>query len=69
MNDTELTELVASPATAQKETDKQLRELRKQIGGLGEKFGGFTKGLALPSMTEILTEKFGMEVVTPRVKV
>ena len=51
------------------ETDKQLRELGKQIGGLGEKFGGFTEGLALPSMTKILTEQFGMEVVTPRVKV
>ena len=56
-----------------KETDRQLRkqlkELGKQIGGLGEKFGGFTEGMALPSMTRILTETFGMEVVTPRVKV
>ena len=56
-----------------KETDRQLRkqlkELGKQIGGLGEKFGGFTEGMALPSMTKILTENFGMEVVTPRVKV
>jgi hypothetical protein len=51
------------------ETDKQLRELGKQIGGLGEKFGGFTEGLALPSMSKILTERFGMEVVTPRFKV
>ena len=83
MTDDELKELVASLAIAQKETDrqlqetglqlketdKQLRELGKQIGGLGEKFGGFTEGLALPSMTKILTEQFGMEVVTPRVKV
>jgi hypothetical protein len=52
-----------------KETDRQLRELGKQIGGLGEKFGGFTEGLALPSMSKILTERFGMEVVTPRFKV
>ena len=56
-----------------KETDRQLRkqlkELGKQIGGPGEKFGGFTEGMALPSMTKILTENFGMEVVTPRVKV
>ena len=76
MTDDELKELVASLAIAQKETDrqlqetdKQLRELGKQIGGLGEKFGGFTEGLALPSMTKILTEHFGMEVVTPLVKV
>lgn len=55
-----------------KETDRQLRnqlkELGKQIGGLGEKFGGFTEGMAFPSMTKILTEQFGMEVITPRVK-
>ena len=55
-----------------KETDRQLRkqlkELGKQIGGLGEKFGGFTEGMAFPSMAKILTEQFGMEVITPRVK-
>lgn len=55
-----------------KETDRQLRrqlkELGKQIGGLGEKFGGFTEGMAFPSMTKILSEQFGMEVITPRVK-
>ena len=69
MTDEELKELVASLAVAQRETDRQLKELGKQIGGLGEKFGGFTEGMALPSMTKILTENFGMEVVTPRVKV
>ncbi len=56
-----------------KETDqqlrKQLKELGKQIGGLGAKFGGFTEGMAFPAMSKILTEEFGMEVVTPRVKV
>ncbi|MDT8406639.1 MAG: DUF3782 domain-containing protein [Methylococcales bacterium] len=56
-----------------KETDRQLRrqlkELGKQIGSLGEKFGGFTEGMAFPSMSKILTEQFGMEVITPRVKV
>ncbi len=55
-----------------KETNRQLRkqiqELGKQIGGLGEKFGGFTEGMAFPSMTKILSEQFGMEVITPRVK-
>ena len=56
-----------------KETDRQLRrqlrELGAQIGGLGRKFGGFTEGMAFPSMSKILTEQFGMEVVTPRFKV
>jgi len=52
-----------------KQTDKQLKELGKQIGGLGEKFGSFTEGLALPSMTKILTDRFGMEVISPSVRV
>lgn len=51
------------------ETDKQLKELGKQIGGLGEKFGSFTEGLALPSMEKILRERFGMEVISPSVRV
>lgn len=52
-----------------KDTDRQLKELGKQIGGLGEKFGSFTEGLALPSMSKILSERFGMEVVSPSVRV
>jgi hypothetical protein len=52
-----------------RETGKQLKELGKQIGGLGAKFGSFTEGMAFPSMTKILTERFGMEVVTPSVRV
>lgn len=50
-------------------TDRQLKELGKQIGGLGEKFGSFTEGLALPSMERLLRERFGMEVVSPSVRV
>ena len=41
----------------------------KQIGGLGEKFGGFKESMVLPSKIKILNENSGMEVVTPRVKV
>lgn len=51
------------------ESAKQIKELGKQIGGLGEKFGSFTEGLALPSMQKILRETFGMEVVSPSVRV
>ena len=90
MNDNELKELVASLATAQRETDRQLletdrqlqetgrrqqetdqqlKELGKQIGGLGEKFGSFTESLALPAMSKILYDRFGMEVVSPSVRV
>ncbi|MBE9247956.1 DUF3782 domain-containing protein [Dolichospermum sp. LEGE 00240] len=53
----------------QKATDRQLKELGKQIGGLGAKFGSFTEGLALPSMETILGQQFGMEVMSPSVRV
>ncbi len=53
----------------QQETDRQLKELGRQIGGLGAKFGSFTEGLALPSMEKILRQRFGMEVVSPSVRV
>ena len=56
-------------AQQQKKTDRQLKELGKQIGGLGSKFGSFTEGLALPSMEKILRQRFGMEVVSPSVRV
>jgi len=52
-----------------KQTDRQLKELGKQIGGLGTKFGSFTEGLALPSMETILRQRFGMEVISPSVRV
>lgn len=51
------------------ETDRMLKELGKQIGGLGAKFGSFTEGLALPSMETILRQRFGMEVISPSVRV
>jgi hypothetical protein len=51
------------------QTDRQLKELGKQIGGLGAKFGSFTEGLALPSMEKILRQRFGMETTSPSVRV
>jgi hypothetical protein len=52
-----------------KETNRHLKELGRQIGGLGNKLGSFTEGLALPSMEKILRERFGMEVISPSVRV
>ncbi|MCX8085390.1 MAG: DUF3782 domain-containing protein [Rhodocyclaceae bacterium] len=52
-----------------RETDRRLRELGEQIGGLGNKFGHFTEGLALPSLERILTERFGMENTSTRHRV
>jgi hypothetical protein len=40
----------------------------KKIDDLGEKFGGFTEGMAFPSMEKILHERFKMNVVALNVK-
>jgi hypothetical protein len=65
----QLVESQAQLTESQKETDLQIKELGKQIRGLGDKFGGFTEGLALPSMETILREQFGMEIISPSVRV
>ncbi len=59
----------AEAKRSSKEINLQLKELGKQIGGLGAKFGSFTEGLALPSMEKILGDRFGMEVISPSVRV
>ncbi|MBF0237876.1 MAG: DUF3782 domain-containing protein [SAR324 cluster bacterium] len=79
MTDEELKELVASLAIAQQETDRQLKEkfgetdhqlkeLSKNIGGLSNKFGTFTEAMAFPSMSRIMEEQFGMDTFTTRLK-
>lgn len=45
-----------------------IKELGQQIGGLGNKFGSFTEGLALPSMQKILRERFGVDTISPSVR-
>ncbi len=46
---------------SQKQTAKLIKEIGKQIGGIGEKFGSFTEGLAYPSMRKILYKKYGID--------
>ena len=48
-----------------KETNHQIRELGKQIGGLGNKFGKFTEGMSLPSVRKLLFKRFGVEDFMP----
>ena len=50
------------------ETSQFLRELGRQLGGLGDKFGSFTEGMAFPSMRKLLEERFHMDVIAPRVR-
>ncbi len=52
-----------------KETDRQLKRLGEQIGGIGDKFGYFAEGMALPSMEKILRRQFKVTSITPRVRV
>jgi septal ring factor EnvC (AmiA/AmiB activator) len=61
--------LVKETSLQMKETDRKLKELGKQIGGLGNKFGAFAEGLAFSSIERILRTDFGMESVTPRFSV
>ena len=49
-------------------TSRLVKELGQQIGGLGNKFGSFTEGLALPSMQKILRQRFGVDTVSPSVR-
>ncbi len=52
----------------QRKTERVIRQVNKQLGDLGNKFGSFTEGMALPSMEKILYYQFKMDVVTPRAK-
>ena len=47
---------------------RDTERLKQQIGGLGNKFGSFTEGMALPSMERVLAEQFGMDTIMPRIR-
>lgn len=53
---------------AQQRTEETLRQVTKQLGGLGNKFGSFTEGLAFDSMRRILKQHFGADVVSSRTR-
>jgi len=60
--------LLAEIDRLHQESQRQIEENWRQINRLGEKWGGFTEGLALPSMTKILKQRFGVSFVAPRVR-
>jgi hypothetical protein len=49
-------------------SSKQFKELGKQIGGLGNKFGSFTEGLALPSVERLLYTKFKADIFLKNIR-
>ncbi|KPA17975.1 hypothetical protein MHK_001807, partial [Candidatus Magnetomorum sp. HK-1] len=51
-----------------KETNKKIRQLGAQIGGLARKFGSYTEHLAFPSIKKILREKFNVDVIYQNVE-
>ena len=59
-------ESIREVSKSQKATDHQIKELGIQIGGLGEKFGSFTEGMAFPSMRQILEQRFHADVIGTR---
>ena len=58
----------AKTEAAQRRTEETLRVVTKQLGGLGNKFGSFTEGLAFESMEKILRTKFHADNIARRVK-
>ena len=52
----------------EKERKEKDKALNKKISDIGDKFGYFTEGLALPSMKKILKNKFKMETVVAGVE-
>ncbi len=60
-------DLAKEGAERQAETDRQLRTLRKEVGGLANKWGRYTEAMAYPSMDKLLREDFQMEFVAPDV--
>lgn len=55
-------------AEERRKTERVIRQVNKQLGELGNKFGSFTEGMAFPSMEKILRNRFKMDVVTLRAK-
>ena len=58
----------AKTEAAQRRTEETLRQVTKQLGGLGNKFGSFTEGLAYDSTRRILRQHFGAEIVSSRTR-
>ncbi len=56
----------AKTEAAQQRTEETLRQVTKQLGGLGNKFGSFTEGLAFASMQRVLSRHFHVDHISFR---
>jgi len=50
-------------AKGNEEMRQTIKDLKTQLGGLGNKFGDFAEGMAIPSLIEILAKRFGAEQI------
>jgi hypothetical protein len=66
MTDQTHEEFLAERALHLAEIDRTLQENARMIERLGEKIGGFTEGMAYPSMQSVLFERLGMSVTAVR---
>lgn len=46
------------------ETAREIKQVNRQMGEWGNKWGGFTEGMAYPSMVKVLTEQFQLDQFT-----
>src|SRR5262245_22233231 len=53
-------------AEERRKTERVIRQVNKQLGELGNKFGSFTEGMAWPSMRKLLLQDFEMNFAAPR---
>ena len=51
------------------ETDKQIKELSANIGGLNNSYGSFSESLFIPSIKRLLTEKFNCSDISSNRKI
>ena len=58
----ELKSIVKELADAQKRTEKELRNLARQVGGLSEAFGGSLEDFALDLVPELLEKSWNLKI-------
>jgi hypothetical protein len=58
----ELKSIVQDLAEAQKRTEKELRNLARQVGGLSEAFGGSLEDFALDLVPELLEKSWNLKI-------
>lgn len=59
----EMREFRQAQTEMNEELKQTIKDPKKQLGGLGNKFGDFAEGMAIPSLMEILAKEFGVDQI------